>query len=139
MSEDGKVLTGGCSSVFSPCSGLALRFAKTPSLEEGRAPPPYTRIGASVEVGGGSSVTALCRVGESPVSSLPDSEGLPCISRWRSSPPSLSLSEPLPSSNVSASVRSASERIGSSEARRCRDVGEEARDRNEGGGELGTV
>lgn len=98
-------------------------------------------MGASVEAGGGSSVVALCRVGASPVAALMSSlfggEGLPRMSRWRSSPPSLSLSEPVPSSNVSASVRSASERIGSSQARRCRDVGEEARDRKEGGGEFG--
>ena len=73
------------------------------------------------------------------VSELLGCEGLPRISRWRSSPPSLSLSEPVPSSNVSANVRSASECMGSSEARRCRDVGEEARDRKEGGGELGTL
>lgn len=59
------------------------------------------------------------------------------MSRWRSSPLSLSLSEPVPSSKVSANVRSASERIGSCRERRCCDVGEDARDRKEGGGELG--
>ena len=59
------------------------------------------------------------------------------INRWRSSPPALSsLSESKPSSNVSASVRSASDLSGSEE-RRCRDVGEEARERKEGGGEEG--
>lgn len=78
-------LTGGCSSIFSPCSGFALRFAKTPSLEDGRAPPPYTLIGASVEAGAGSSVVALCRAGMSSVATvvppLPDWEGLARISR----------------------------------------------------------
>lgn len=63
---------------------------------------------------------------------------LPRISRCRSSPPSLlSTSDTDPSSKVSAKVLSASDVRGSSELRRCRDEGEEARDRNEGGGEDG--
>lgn len=60
------------------------------------------------------------------------------IRRCQSSPSSwLSLSESEPSSKVSARFLSASEVIGSSESRR-RDVGEEARDRKDGGGEVGT-
>lgn len=57
--------------------------------------------------------------------------------RCRSSPSLLSLSEAVPSSNVSASVLSASEVMGSSDDRRCRDDGDEARDRKEGGGDEG--
>ena len=60
------------------------------------------------------------------------------IRRCLSSPSLLpSSSESEPSSNVSASVRSASVAIGSSEVRRWREVRDEARDRNEGGGEVG--
>ena len=59
--------------------------------------------------------------------------------RCRSSPSLLSLSEAVPSSNVSASVLSASVVIGSSDDRRCRDEGDDARDRKEGGGEEGMV
>ena len=63
---------------------------------------------------------------------------MPRINRCRSSPLlSSSVSEPAPSSNVSANVLSASEVRGSSEESRCREVGEEARDRNDGGGDKG--
>jgi len=100
-------------------------------------------MGASVEAGAGSSVVALCRVGVSAAammtSPLFGRGGLARTSRWRSSPLSLSSSEPVPSSKVSASVLSASERIGSSEERRCRNVGEDARDRKEGGSEFGML
>lgn len=48
------------------------------------------------------------------------------------------MSESDPSSNASVNVLSASEVTGSSE-RRCLDVGDEARDRKEGGGEDGMV
>ena len=59
------------------------------------------------------------------------------INRCLSSPSLFpSSSESDPSSNVSAKVRSASEAIGSEE-RRCLDEGDEARDRNEGGGDDG--
>ena len=59
------------------------------------------------------------------------------INRCRSSPSLLpASSESDPSSKVSARVRSASEVIGSEE-RRCRDDSDEARDRNEGGGDEG--
>lgn len=73
MRDEGR--TGGCSSNFSPCSGLALRFAKTPSFEEGRAPPPYTLTGAASVPGAeagkdGNSVTARCNVGLLSSSSL---------------------------------------------------------------------
>ena len=58
------------------------------------------------------------------------------MSRWRSSLPLwLSESESDPSSKVSASVLSASEAMGSSDERRCRDANDEARDRKEGGGD----
>ena len=59
--------------------------------------------------------------------------------RCRASPSLLSLSEAVPSSKVSASVLSASVVIGSSDERRCRGEGDEARDRKEGGGEEGMV
>lgn len=60
---------------------------------------------------------------------------LPCISRCRSSCPSLPSSEPSSSegeSNVSCNSRSASVDSGS-----CRNTGEDARERKEGGGEFG--
>ena len=49
---------------------------------------------------------------------------------------SCSLSESEPSLNVSSRVLSASEVKGSSESR-CRDTGDEARDRKDGGGDEG--
>lgn len=97
---------------------------------------------ATAEAAPGNSVTALCRTtGLFPsctiLCSSPGDEGVPRISRCLVSSSSFpSESEPSPSSKVSASVRSASEAIGSSE-RRCRDVGEEVRDRKDGGGEDG--
>lgn len=142
-----KELTGGCSSVFSPRSGFALRFAKTPSLAEEKWPgtaAPGTAVGylAAVGVKFGNSVTmrwstaglvpsctTLCSSSD---------EWVPCISRCRSSPPLFpSASESSPSSNVSASVLSASNAIGSSEERKCRDAGDEARERKDGGGDEG--
>ena len=59
--------------------------------------------------------------------------------RCRSSPSLLSLSDAVPSSKVSAKVLSASEVMGSSDDSRCRDEGDDARDRKEGGGDEGTV
>lgn len=89
----------------------------------------------------GKAVTVLCgRTGlvtsGTVLCSSSGVEGVPRISRCLESSASFSSeSEASPSSNVSASVRSASEAIGSSEERRCRDVGEEARDRKDGGEE----
>lgn len=93
-----------------------------------------TAIGKCVasldKLGLSSSCMILCSVSEWAVFAR--------INRCRSSPTLLpsSGSESEPSSKVSAKVRSASEAIGSEE-RRCRDEGDEARDRNEGGGEEG--
>ncbi len=136
-----KRLTGGCSSVFSPRSGLASRFAKTPSLEEENGAKGAPLLAAGTGVIPGNCVTALCR-GAGLTTAFVDAgsalgeEGLPRMSRWRSSSPLwLSESEPDPSSKVSASVLSASEVNGSSEERRCRDVNEDARDLKEGGGD----
>ena len=52
-------LTGGCSSVFSPRSGLAAKLAKTPSLEDenGVKGAPFLAEGAGVIPG--NCVTAL--------------------------------------------------------------------------------
>jgi hypothetical protein len=135
------VLTGGCSSVFSPRSGLASRFAKTPSLEEENGAKGAPLLADGTGVIPGNCVTALCSgAGLTPpfvdAGSGLGGEGLPRMSRWRSSSPLwLSESEPDPSSKVSARVLSASEVKGSSEERRCRDVNEEARDLKEGGGD----
>ena len=51
--EVGKELTGGCSSSFSPRSGLASRFAKTPSFEEeiGANGVPLLVVGVGVMLG----------------------------------------------------------------------------------------
>ncbi len=136
-----KELTGGCSSSFSPRSGLASRLAKTPSLEEENGAKGAPLLAAGIGVIPGNCVTALRGAGGllSPLVDAGSSlggDGLPRISRCRSSSPLCpSESESEPSSNVSASVLSASEVRGSSEERRCRDVKEEARDLKEGGGD----
>ena len=124
------VHTGGFSSASSPLVGFALRFAQTPPF-----PPPYTRplTGACV-LKEGSSVTLLCRPGGGGASS--SGSGFPRIKRWRSSRPSSSSSSSESESNVSARVRSSWCVGGSSESRR-RDVGEEAREWKDGGGEAG--
>ena len=122
--------TGGFSSASCPGVGFALRFAHTPPL-----PPPYTRPGsAGCVLNVGISVTLRWMPG--PVGSLAGG-GFPRISRWRSSP-SLSSSESESESNVSASVRSSSLASGSSASRRCdAALGEDARERKDGGGEAG--
>lgn len=135
-------LTGGCSSSFSPLSGFAFKFANTPSEP---APPPYTRpLVAVCGANTGSRVTSLTGAcGRAPsafsgfvVSSALATSGSPRISRCLSSP-SFSSSESEPSaSKVSAKVCCSSDRSGSL-ADKWRDVGDEARDRKEGGGELG--
>lgn len=89
----------------------------------------------------GSSMTVLCkdagRVTSCMILCSVAEEGSPRISLCRASPVSFpSVSESPPSSNVSANVRSASEATGSSE-RICRDDGDDARDRKDGGGEAG--
>ncbi len=56
-----KDLTGGCSSSFSPRSGLAFRFAKTPSFcekEEYGAAPVFGLIGGGTPDGG--AVSDIC-------------------------------------------------------------------------------
>ena len=135
-------LTGGWSSVFSPRSGFAFRFANTPSFEEAnRVPPLGVRVTTEgiTGAGAGSWVTVLWTTGLSPwFETEVGGEALPRISRWRSSPSlSSSVSEHAPSSNVSANVLSASEVRGSSEESRCLEVGDEARDRKDGGGDEG--
>lgn len=144
------VLTGGCSSIFSPRSGFALKFANTPSLEwekaEKGAAPVEGLAGTLDETGGtttGILVTAPGKFGPSPLFTARCSESdrwvLARMRRWRSSPTSFpSSSESEPSSKVSASVLSASVVIGSSDSR-CLDDGDDARERNEGGGEDGMV
>ena len=137
----GEKHTGGCSSSFSPRSGLASRLAKTPSLDEenGAKGAPLRTTGGGVMPG--NCVTALGgRAGLIPpfvdTDPVSDGEGLPRMSRWRSSSPLWSSeSEPEPSSKVSASVLSASEVSGSAEERRCRAANEEARDLKEGDGD----
>lgn len=126
--------TGGCSSSFSPLSGLALRFAKTPSLCD---PPPYTLPGTaaanagrcvilrSITAGLPSEVTVVAGV-TGPSCSVALVDGDPLISLCLSSPSlSSSLSDP---SASKASVNVAST---------CREVGDEARDRKDGGGDVG--
>jgi hypothetical protein len=132
------ILTGGFSSKSSPLVGLALKFAKTPSF----APPdPYVWPGRGAKTGICVTRLSTGRVGSTGdigvfVTWSPVGEVL-VINRERSFvlaswPSSDSSSEGL--SKVSASSRSASERSGS-----CRESGEEARERKEGGGELGMV
>ena len=142
-------LTGGCSSSFSPRSGLAFRFAKTPSLdwdreEIGGAPVWCTDIREGTGGFAPGSAMTPGRSGLSPSCttrcSVFDRTVLVRIKRWRSSPSSFNpSSESEPSSKVSANVRSASDARGSSEVGKWRDEGDEARDRNEGGGEEGLV
>lgn len=129
-------LTGGCSSTFSPRSGFALKFANTPSEPD---PPPYTlpvtgcwgtKAGNCVgllSIIGGLGVSALCVFIVMTFS--PELElGVPRINLCLSSPSfSSSLSDPS-AANVSA-------RFWSTGSALCRDVGDEARERNEGGGE----
>lgn len=130
-------LTGGCSSTFSPRSGFALRFAKTPSDPE---PPPYTLPPGAGCTGtkAGNWVTLLSTIVGLDVSevvvvcvltcSVEEVLGVPRINLCLSSPSlSSSLSDPS-ASKVSARFWSTSVL--------CRD-GEEVRDLNEGGGELG--
>lgn len=129
--------TGGCSSVFSPLSGFADRLAKTPSLV-GRGP-----VAPALAIDGvktGSSVTLLSiPIGRASSIELPSAvlvgSGFPRINLCLSSP-SFSASESSPSSNVSASVCSASVLRGSV-ASRCRDEGDDVLDRKDGGGEEG--
>lgn len=123
---------------------MALKFANTPSDPD---PPPYTRpvvlVGAKagITVGlrsivGGRRVAgaAVCSVD---VLSIGGGDGWPRISRCLSSPSfSSSLSDPS-ASKVSARFWSTGTE-GESLAR-CRDVGEEARERKDGGGEFGTT
>jgi hypothetical protein len=130
-------LTGGCSSVFSPVSGFALKFANTPSDPD---PPPYTlvvvgvkagRIVGRLTTGGGDGVPSV--VGSVATCSEDDEASVPRINLCLSSPSfSSSLSDPS-ASNVSARFWS----TGEASCKRCLEVGDEARDRNEGGGEDG--
>ena len=122
--------TGGFSSTSSPLVGFALKLVHTPPF-----PPPYTRpLAGGCVLKAGSSVTLLCRPGGG--GAWCSGCGFPRISRWRSSRPSSSSSSSESESNVSARVRSWLCVRGSSESRR-RDVGEEAREWNDGGGEAG--
>lgn len=127
--------TGGCSSVFSPVSGLALKFAKTPSDAD---PPPYTLPVVGAKAGKYVALLSIGGAGLSPsvvvvvgvlICSADALDGLPRINFCLSSPSfSSSLSDPS-ASNVSAKFWS----TGSL----CLEVGEEVRDRKEGGGESG--
>lgn len=127
-------LTGGCSSVFSPTSGFAARFANTPSDPD---PPPYTLVVLGVKMGNCVGRLSTCGRSGSPsvgsgvgIRSTEAEAGEPRINLCLSSPSfSSSLSAP-PASNVSASVWSTGWEL-------CREVGEEARERKEGGGEEG--
>jgi hypothetical protein len=135
-------LTGGCSSFSPPVSGLALKFANTPSDPD---PPPYTlpvvRVGAKTGnivalrsiVGGRVSAVDVDSV---VVCSAAGAVGWPRINRCLSSPSlSSSLSDP---SASKVSARFWSTGVGCDSLARCREVGEEARDLKDGGGELGT-
>jgi hypothetical protein len=126
------VHTGGFSSASCPGVGFALRFAHTPPL-----PPPYTRplLGACV-LKTGISVTLLWMPGGAGSSS---DRGFPRINRCLSSRPSSSSSSSESESNVSARVRSSSLATGSSASSRrvAPPVGEDARERKDGGGEAG--
>ena len=142
------VRTGGCSSSFSPRSGLAFRFAKTPSLEEEKgigavAPLPGRALvvvgGAGVVSNRGSSVILRSKPGAASLRELPLEAVVPVgrIKRCLSSlPASSSSSEPAPSSKVSANVLSTSPEI-REDVLGCRDAGDEALDRKEGGGDEG--
>ena len=55
----GKGPTGGCSSSFSPRSGLASRFANTPSLDEENGAKVAPLLVAGAGVIPGNCVTAL--------------------------------------------------------------------------------
>lgn len=124
-------LTGGCSSIFSPASGFAARFANTPSEPD---PPPYILVLLGAKTG--NTVGRLSSDGGGASAAASDGDRsadgdacAPLINLCLSSPSfSSSLSAPS-ASKVSARVRST--------GRLCRDVIEEARDRKEGGGELG--
>lgn len=129
-----KTHTGGRSSAcFSALSGLAFRFAKTPSFEE---PVPTTReFAGGIKLG--SKVDCLCPDdGRAAVDSDSDddvwsavvaaAEGSPLMSRCLSSS-SPSLSDSLPSSKASSKALSCVPRMGSSWRRR-RDEGDEDRE-----------
>ena len=121
---------------------MALRFAKTPSDPD---PPPYTLVVVGVKTGkcvgrlttGGAAgvLSVVVGVGGVVDCSVDDGVGAPRISLCLSSPSfSSSLSDPS-ASNVSARFWS----TGEASASRCLEVGDEARDRNEGGGEEGVI
>lgn len=131
-------LTGGCSSTFSPVSGFALKFANTPSDPD---PPPYTLpvvltgsktgkcVGVLCTIGRGVSFVVVV-IGSLSTFSVDELAGVPRINLCLSSPSfSSSLSDPS-ASKVSARFWSST---------LCRDVGEEARERKDGGGEAGMV
>lgn len=130
--EQAEYLTGGFSSDCSPRSGLADRFANTPSVgldaDEG--------IGMGRKAG--NSVTRLSTVAWDVVGVGSDwlnleVGGSALINRCRSSP-SFSASEASPSSKASSKSLSVLFSKGSCPNRR-RDVGDEALERKEGGGE----
>ena len=131
------VHTGGCSSSFSPRSGFAARLAKTPSLV-GLGPPA-----GGVTPGNSVTLRTICGVGlpeaapgRSTFGVSTGETGVARMSRCLSSTSSSPFSEPSPSSKASASVCSLSSSRGSS-ASNLLDVGDEALDRNEGGGDEG--
>jgi hypothetical protein len=120
-------LTGGCCSVFSAASGLAARFANTPSDPD---PPPYIPVVVGAKIGNwvdSLSMGGACALGAI-TCSLGGEACPPRINLCLSSPSfSSSLSAPS-ASNVSARVRST--------GWLCREV-DEVRERKEGGGEVG--
>jgi hypothetical protein len=121
---------------------LALKFANTPSEPD---PPPYTlpgvRVGAKTgKIVGLRSITggrvSAADVDSVVVCSAAGAVGCPRINCCLSSPSfSSSLSDPS-ASKVSARFWSTAAEWDS--LARCREVGEEARDRKDGGGEFGT-
>ena len=135
-------LTGGCSSFSLPASGLALRFANTPSDPD---PPPYTLPVVGVGAKTGKIVALRSMTGGRVSAADVDTRvvcpagavGCPRINRCLSSPSfSSSLSDP---SASKVSARFWSTAVGWDSLARCREVGEEARDRKDGGGEVGTM
>ena len=121
--------TGGCSSTFSPRSGLAFRLANTPSLDSVEGPFERLRLEEKIEGKVGIVLVNPARAMLSWVLAAAASR----IRRWRSSSAvSLSSSAFGPASKVSS-------RVWSTGPEMClRDAIDDARDRNGGGGEAGT-
>lgn len=129
--------TGGFSSTSSVRDGFALRFAKTPSLVL-----PVPTILVVVGAKAGYCVTLVSTGALPDVSVVVDLTSRLVLPSSSASPvaEASSSSSSEGESNVSASVRSASEANGSSrDMRRVEDVGDCGRDVNGGGGDEGTI